>query len=169
MSVHPQRTRFRIQERPHYEIYADRRRRQPGPRRDLRHVAGACRADPRHDAQVLQTPAPRRRPRAGLDGTPGTARLLDGAGASNPCNIGSLAGGTGCGLNPAAVGAATQSGQAIAGNFTLGESGTGFQAWGNGDGTADLSYGFDGTGGALYDFRMLGEFTDDWNINEIGW
>ena len=32
--------------------------------------------------------------------------LLDGAGASNPCNIGSLAGGTGCGLNPAAVGAA---------------------------------------------------------------
>jgi len=95
--------------------------------------------------------------------------LLDGAGASNPCNIGSLAGGTGCGLNPAAVGAATQSGQVIAGNFTLGESGTGFQAWGNGDGTADLSYGFDSTGGGLYDFRMLGEFTDDWNINEIGW
>ena len=92
----------------------------------------------------------------------------DGAGA-NPCNIGSLAGGTGCGLNPAAVGAATLSGQTIGASFTLGESGTGFAAWGNGDGAADMSYGFDGTGGGLYDFRMLGEFTDDWNINEIGW
>jgi hypothetical protein len=93
---------------------------------------------------------------------------LDGGGA-NPCNIGSLANGIPCGLNLAAVGAATQSGQVIGANFTLGESGTGFDAWGNGNGSADLNYGFDATGGGLYDFRMLGEFTDDWNINEIGW
>ena len=32
-----------------------------------------------------------------------------------------------------------------------------------------MNYGFDATGGGLYDFRMLGEFTDDWNVNEIGW
>ena len=54
-------------------------------------------------------------------------------------------------------------------NFTLAEGGTGFEAWGNGDGSADLNYGFDATGGGLYDFRMLGEFTDDWDVNEIGW
>ena len=54
-------------------------------------------------------------------------------------------------------------------NFTLAESGFGFEAWGNGDGSADLNYGFDATGGGLYDFRMLGEFTDDWDVNEIGW
>ncbi len=87
---------------------------------------------------------------------------------ANPCNVGSLAGGTGCGLNAAAAGVAARAGLTGT-NFTLAEGGTGFDAWGNGDGSADLSYGFDGTGGGVYDFRMLGEFTDDWNVNEIGW
>jgi hypothetical protein len=32
-----------------------------------------------------------------------------------------------------------------------------------------LNYGFDGASGGYYDFRMLGEFTDDWDVNEIGW
>ena len=32
-----------------------------------------------------------------------------------------------------------------------------------------MNYGFDGTGGGVYDFAMLGEFTDDWDVNEIGW
>ena len=87
---------------------------------------------------------------------------------ANPCNVGSLAGGTGCGLNAAAAGVAARAGLTGT-NFTLADSGTGFEAWGNGDGSADLNYGFDGTGGGVYDFRMLGEFTDDWDVNEIGW
>jgi PEP-CTERM motif/Domain of unknown function (DUF4114) len=93
--------------------------------------------------------------------------MLDGSGV-NPCNIGSLAGGTPCGLNEPAALAAAAAGLTGT-NFSLAESEFGFQAWGNADGTADLNYGFDGTGGGLYDFRMLGEFTDDWNVNEIGW
>ena len=92
----------------------------------------------------------------------------DGPLGANPCNVGSLAGGTGCGLNAAAIGAAARAGLTGT-NFTLAEGGTGFDAWGNGDGSADLNYGFDGTGGGVYDFRMLGEFTDDWDVNEIGW
>ena len=93
--------------------------------------------------------------------------LRDGGGV-NPCNVGSLAFGTPCGLNPSAVGVAARAGLTGT-NFTLADSGIGFQAWGNGDGTADLNYGFDGADGGLYDFRMLGEFTDDWDVNEIGW
>ena len=69
----------------------------------------------------------------------------DGGGA-NPCNVGSLAGGTPCGLNAAAVGVAARAGLTGT-NFTLAESGFGFEAWGNGDGSADLNYGFDATGG----------------------
>ena len=91
----------------------------------------------------------------------------DGTGV-NPCNVGSLAGGTPCGLNTNAAGVAARAGLTGT-SFSLAEADFGFQAWGNGDGTADLNYGFDGSGGGLYDFRMLGEFTDDWNINEIGW
>jgi hypothetical protein len=93
--------------------------------------------------------------------------MRDGGGV-NPCNIGSLAGGTPCGLNANAAGVAARAGLTGT-NFTLAESGFGFQAWGNGNGSADLNYGFDATGGGLYDFRMLGEFTDDWQVNEIGW
>ena len=92
---------------------------------------------------------------------------LDGSGA-NPCNIGSLSNATQCGLNATATGVAEHAGL-TGNNFTLAESGLGFQAWGNNDGTADLNYGFDGAGGGYYDFRMLGEFTDDWDVNEIGW
>lgn len=93
--------------------------------------------------------------------------MQDGVGV-NPCNVGSLAGGTGCGLNASAAGVAERAGLTGT-NFTLAESELGFAAWGNADGTADLNYGFDATGGGLYDFRMLGEFTDDWDVNEIGW
>jgi hypothetical protein len=91
----------------------------------------------------------------------------DGSGV-NPCNVGSLAGGTSCGLNAAAAGVAERAGLTGT-SFSLAESEFGFEAWGNADGTADLNYGFDATGGGVYDFRMLGEFTDDWDVNEIGW
>jgi hypothetical protein len=86
----------------------------------------------------------------------------------NPCNIGSLASGTPCGLNRAAAGTAALAGLTGT-NFSLDNGELGFAAWGNADGSADLNFGFDGTGGGLYDFRMLGEFTSDWNVNEVGW
>jgi hypothetical protein len=93
--------------------------------------------------------------------------LLDGAGF-NPCSAGSLANGIPCGLNAAAEGVADRAG--LPGNtFTLANGAPGAQAWGNANGTADMNYGFDAQGGALYDFTMLGEFTDDWDVNEIGW
>jgi hypothetical protein len=91
---------------------------------------------------------------------------FDGGGV-NPCNAGSLANGTPCGLNPAAIDVATRAG--LPGNtFTMAGGAPGFDAWGMGDGSADGNYGFGNTGG-LYDFSMLGEFTDDWDVNEIGW
>lgn len=92
----------------------------------------------------------------------------DGA-SQNPCNAGSLANGNPCHLNPAATGTALQGG--LTGDtFTLDHSGLGFQAWGNADGSADMNYGFEGdANGTAYDFTMLGEFTSDWNVNEIGW
>jgi hypothetical protein len=102
------------------------------------------------------------------DGNSWDSDSLQDGGGVNPCNVGSLASGTPCGLNATAVDVATRAGLPGT-NFTLAESGFGFQAWGNGDGSADLNYGFDATGGGLYDFRMLGEFTDDWDVNEIGW
>ena len=121
--------------------------------------------------RVSRTRPSRRRTRAAT-GTaiPGTATarwtaLGDATRATSARSPAAL----GCGLNPAAIGAAARSGQPTGANFTLAESGTGFEAWGNGNGSADLNYGFDATGGGLYDFRMLGEFTDDWDVNEIGW
>ena len=47
----------------------------------------------------------------------------DGPLGANPCNVGSLAGGTPCGLNAAAVGVAARAGLTGT-NFTLAESGT---------------------------------------------
>ncbi len=92
----------------------------------------------------------------------------DGSGFS-PCNAGSLVNGTPCNLNPAAVGAATRAGLGGS-SFTLGQSGAGYSAWGNADGSADLSYVFGNTaGGGMFEFSLLGEFTDDWDVNEIGW
>jgi hypothetical protein len=89
--------------------------------------------------------------------------------SNNPCSAGSLANGIPCGLNAAAVGTATRAGL-TGSTFTLENSGLGFQAWGNGDGSADMNYGFAGDAvGTAYDFTMLGEFTSDWNVNEIGW
>ena len=102
------------------------------------------------------------------DGNSWDSDSLQDGGGVNPCNVGSLASGTPCGLNATAVDVATRAGLPGT-NFTLAESQFGFQAWGSGDGSADLNYGFDSTGGGLYDFRMLGEFTDDWDVNEIGW
>ena len=91
----------------------------------------------------------------------------DGA-AYNPCNAGSLAGGTACGLNGAAIGAATAAGLATS-NFTMAGGNSNFQFWGNNNGSADLNFVFGESTGAWYDFSLLGEFTADWAINEIGW
>jgi hypothetical protein len=91
----------------------------------------------------------------------------DGFGA-NPCSAGSLANGIPCGLNSTATDVASRAG--LAGNtFALANGENGFEAWGNSNGSADLNYGFDGANGGYYDFAMLGEFTDDWDVNEIGW
>jgi hypothetical protein len=93
--------------------------------------------------------------------------VRDGSGF-NPCSAGSLANGIPCGLNASAADVAARAG--LQGNtFNLANSGPGFQAWGNTDGTADMNYGFDAQGGGVYEFAMLGEFTDDWDVNEIGW
>jgi hypothetical protein len=93
--------------------------------------------------------------------------IQDGAGF-NPCSAGSLASGIPCGLNASAESVADRAG--LPGNtFNLANAAPGNQAWGNANGTADLNYAFDATGGGFYDFTMLGEFTDDWNVNEIGW
>jgi hypothetical protein len=88
---------------------------------------------------------------------------------NNPCNAGSLANGIPCQLNQAARGTAAQAGL-TAPDYTLENSAAGFQAWGYGNGSADMNYGF-GTdpNGTAFDFTMLGEFTSDWNVNEIGW
>ena len=94
--------------------------------------------------------------------------VQDGVAGVNPCNIGSLVGHTGCGLNPSAADVLTRGGRTGT-TFTLDESASGFEAWGHSNGGADLNYGFDAAGGGTFDFRMLGEFTDDWDVNEIGW
>src|SRR5205085_5250494 len=92
---------------------------------------------------------------------------FDGGGV-NPCNAGSLANGIPCNLNNAAIDVATRAG--LPGStFVLANGTPGFEAWGLNNGGADLSYGFNGAGGGTYDFTMLGEFTDDWDVNEIGW
>jgi hypothetical protein len=92
--------------------------------------------------------------------------MQDGAGF-NPCSAGSMANGTPCGLNAAAIDVATRAGLPT-NSFTLANGAPGFQAWGNANGSADLNYGF-GNAGGTFDFTMLGEFTDDWDVNEIGW
>jgi hypothetical protein len=93
--------------------------------------------------------------------------IQDGSGF-NPCSAGSLANGIPCGLNRSAEDVADRAG--LPGNtFTLANGAPGTQAWGHSNGSADMNYGFDAEGGTLYDFTMLGEFTDDWDVNEIGW
>jgi PEP-CTERM motif-containing protein/uncharacterized protein DUF4114 len=91
----------------------------------------------------------------------------DGAGW-NPCNAGSLASGVGCGLNTIADDVARRAGLTPGTPFYMANTDGGFQAWENADGTADMNFGF-GNQGATYDFTMLGEFTDDWDVNEVGW
>jgi hypothetical protein len=86
----------------------------------------------------------------------------------NPCSAGSLANGMACGLNASAIDVAIRAGL-TGSTFTLANGEPGFDAWGHGDGSADLNYAFQNGGGGLFDFTMLGEFTDDWDVNEIGW
>jgi PEP-CTERM motif len=93
--------------------------------------------------------------------------VVDGSGF-NPCSAGSLANGVACGLNAAASGVAARAGLSGT-SFGLANSGTGFDAWGNADGSADMNYGFGNADGGVFAFTMLGEFTDDWDVNEIGW
>lgn len=92
---------------------------------------------------------------------------LDGAGF-NPCNAGSLASGTGCGLNSNADSVARRAGLTPGTPYYMQNRDAGFQAWEQSGGGADMNYVFGGDG-ALYDFTMLGEFTDDWDVNEVGW
>jgi hypothetical protein len=140
-------------------------------------VVGSLLATPVSAAPILGTTG------AGLQNAAGpmenNARYWDGnswdsdsipdGGGFNPCSAGSLANGMPCHLNAAAEGVADRAG--LPGNtFQMAYGQPGYEAWGNGDGSADLNYGFENVaGGALYDFTMLGEFTDDWNVNEIGW
>lgn len=93
--------------------------------------------------------------------------VLDGAGW-NPCNAGSLASGVGCGLNVNADGVARRAGLDPGDPFYMANTASGFQSWEKADGSADMNFVF-GNQGALYDFTMLGEFTDDWDVNEVGW
>jgi hypothetical protein len=94
--------------------------------------------------------------------------LADGAAVYNPCSAGSLAGSVGCGLNPAATIAAAAAGLTGA-NYTLAGGSAAYEYFGNGDGSADLNFVFGEATGAWFDFALLGEFTADWAINEIGW
>jgi hypothetical protein len=139
-------------------------------------VVAALFATPLQAAPILGTAG------AGLQNTSGPAEnssrywdgnswdsdsIFDGSGP-NPCNAGSLVNGIPCNLNSAATGVAERAG--LSGTtFNLQNSAPGYEAWGMGNGGADLNYGFDGLGGGTYDFTMLGEFTDDWDVNEIGW
>jgi hypothetical protein len=95
------------------------------------------------------------------DGNSWDSRSVPDGEAYNPCSAGALVGGRTCGQFAGDGLAAVP--------HTLAGAASEFQFWGNGDGSADLSYIFgDGTG-AWYNFAMLGELTADWAINEIGW
>jgi hypothetical protein len=93
--------------------------------------------------------------------------VVDGSGF-NPCSAGSLANGIACGLNASAADVAGRAGLPGT-SFSLANSGPGFEAWGNDNGSADMNYGFGNAEGGMFAFTMLGEFTDDWDVNEIGW
>jgi hypothetical protein len=92
---------------------------------------------------------------------------FDGQYLANPCNAGSLASGTPCHLNYGGRWAATESGNYEA-TANLANANAGVQDWRNADGSADMNFGF-GSDGEWFDFTMLGEFTADWDVNEIGW
>jgi hypothetical protein len=92
---------------------------------------------------------------------------FDGAGA-NPCSAGSFAQGIPCSLNAGAIWSAQNAGNMNT-TATVAGGNAAFQDWRNADGSADMNYAFGNEGGGLFDFTMLGEFTDDWNVNEIGW
>ena len=95
--------------------------------------------------------------------------LLDGGGF-NPCNAGSLAMGSGCGLNEQATGVAHRAGLTPGDPFYMSGNDAEFEFWGKENGSADMNFVFGNeAGGALYDFSMVGEFTDDWDVNEVGW
>jgi hypothetical protein len=84
----------------------------------------------------------------------------DSAAGFNPCSAGSLVGGSSCTLNGAPASA----------SFAMAGANTSFDYWGNANGGADQNFVFGGSGGGdWYDFSLVGEFTADWAINEIGW
>jgi len=88
--------------------------------------------------------------------------------ALNPCSAGSLVGGAACGLSPEAAAAAANAGLPVS-TFSMAGSSNAFEYWGNGNGTADDNFYFGAAGSGWYDFSLLGEFTSDWAINEVGW
>jgi hypothetical protein len=102
------------------------------------------------------------------DGNSWDSQSTRDGGSFNPCNAGSLVGGASCGLNLPAQGAALAAG-VVSSSFSMNGGSNEFQFWGNADGSADQNFVFGGANGSWYDFSMLGEFTDDWAINEIGW
>jgi hypothetical protein len=93
--------------------------------------------------------------------------ILDGQ-AANPCSAGSFAAGSPCSLNAGAIWSAQNAGN-MSTTVSVAGGNAGFQDWRQENGAADMNYAFGNTGGGLFDFTMLGEFTDDWNVNEIGW
>jgi PEP-CTERM motif len=102
------------------------------------------------------------------DGNSWDSQSVFDGGAFNACNAGSLVGGSSCGLSAAARISALAAG-VNATNFNLAGGNSAFEYWGNADGGADGDFVFGGATGGWYDFSLLGEFTDDWAINEIGW
>lgn len=92
----------------------------------------------------------------------------DGQFLANPCNAGHLASGGPCNLNYGGRWAAGASGNFEA-TARLANGSADLQDWRNADGSADMSFGFGNQGGEWFDFTMLGEYTADWNVNEIGW
>ena len=89
--------------------------------------------------------------------------------ASTLATPGRWSAGAGCGLNPAAIGAAAAAGLA-ASSFTMANSGSSASRTGVMATAAPTRTScFGEATAAMYDFSLLGEFTDDWAINEIGW
>jgi hypothetical protein len=86
-------------------------------------------------------------------------------GVFNPCNVGALATGGTCSLNPSVVSGLNRSGA----DHFIDRGNGGFQYWGSNSGGADANFAFGNTGGTWFEFNMLAEFTADWAVNEVGW
>lgn len=103
------------------------------------------------------------------DGNSWDSHSIFEGGPANPCSAGSLVSGIPCELNTTASSVANGHGF-VGSSFAMPVGDPGYQVWGYGDGSADPNFGFlNEPGGSWYEFTMFGEFTDDWNVNEIGW